>query len=41
MAWVLPPPNPASKTRMGFMVFLVAARRLSVSFKSSFSVGVR
>jgi len=41
MAWVLPPPNPASKTRMGFMVFLAAVRRLRVSFKSCFSVGVR
>jgi len=41
IAWVLPPPNPASKTRMGFMVFLVAVRRFRVSFRSCFSVGVR
>ena len=40
MAWVFPPPNPASKTSTGFMVF-VPARWLRVSFRSCFSVVVR
>lgn len=40
MAWVFPPPNPASKSRIGFMVFF-PARWFSVSFRSCSSVMVR
>lgn len=40
MAWVLPPPKPASKSRTGFMVF-VSARWPMVSVRSCFSVVVR
>jgi hypothetical protein len=39
MAWVLPPPKPASKRRMGFMGF-VPDRWFSVSVKSCFRVAV-
>lgn len=39
MAWVLPPPKPASKRRTGFMVF-VPVRWLKVSVRSCFSVVV-
>ena len=40
MAWVFPPPNPASKTSTGFM-FFVPERWFNVSFRSCFSVVVR
>lgn len=40
MAWVLPPPKPASKRRTGFMVF-VPVKWLRVSVRSCFSVVVR
>jgi len=39
MAWVLPPPKPASKRRTGFMGF-VPVRWLSVSVRRRFSVVV-
>lgn len=39
MAWVLPPPKPASKSRTGLMGF-VPVKWLSVSFRSCFSVVV-
>lgn len=39
MAWVLPPPKPASKRRTGFMVF-VPARWLRVLVRSCVSVVV-
>jgi len=40
MAWVLPPPNPTLKTRIGLVVFLVPARRPSTSCRSVWRVGV-
>ena len=39
MAWVLPPPKPASKSRTGLMGF-VPVRWLSVSVRRRFSVAV-
>ena len=39
MAWVLPPPKPASKSKTGFMG-LVPVRWLTVSMRRSFSVAV-
>jgi len=39
IAWVLPPPKPASNRRIGFMVF-VPAKWLTPSFRSCSSVSV-